>query len=101
MRLRLGCDAQARQSQPTDCENRCGQTWKSFHSKDYYPSVLWLNKSAPVFRAESYLLIPSGCVLPGRPAHFWQVGHQKTFRPSSTVVRIGSPDTRQGSPARL
>jgi len=32
--------------------------------------------------------------------HVWQVGHQKTFRPSSSVVRIVVVHTRHGSPAR-
>lgn len=30
----------------------------------------------------------------------WQVGHQKTFRPSSSLVRIVVPHTRHASPAR-
>lgn len=32
--------------------------------------------------------------------YFWQVGHQNTLRPSSTVVRIGALHTRHGSPER-
>ena len=32
--------------------------------------------------------------------YFWQDGHQKTFRPSSSAVRIVVPHTRHGSPAR-
>ncbi|ORB02967.1 hypothetical protein BST30_18640 [Mycobacterium mantenii] len=66
-------------------------------------SVLWLNK------CRQCLALRDSCQSAAPPRlrfgrvplpHFWHVEHQKTFRPSSTVVRIGSPETRQGSPAR-
>jgi hypothetical protein len=46
---------------------------------------------------------PRGSYRPDeKPAavHVWQVGHQKTLRPSNSAVRIAVPHTRHASPAR-
>src|SRR5271166_6068162 len=54
-------------------------------------------RSDEQLQAEQVLFTPTCC---SKSFYFWQVWHQKTFRPSSSAVRIVVPHTRHGSPAR-